>query len=294
MSWQLYRWVWQLCSPLHIGTTPAGSLNRTRLYIPARNMWAALTAEIARRRAATSFPDYQQIGEMLREHARFSYLFPAEKVHGSWYAWLPRYQTNNGASGLFWYREDGGAAPVPDRRFRQRLLDTRLGTAIAPGSNTAEDATLREFEYVMPFWRLERSEKGYSAPQPVAFVGYCFLRNTGTGTIQGDVTQICEILIGGESRYGFGRLSRVQWEQEDKVFGVSVDLNNQDPLLQGLGYLLAHASLSVSAETWGDWEVLVRWDWQTLQGNNSPVWRPGTKIRPANFIITPDGLWQVQ
>jgi len=132
MSWQLYRWVWQLCSPLHIGTTPAGSLNRTRLYIPARTMWAALTAEVARQQAASSFPDYQQIGEMLREYARFSYLFPAENINGRWCAWLPRYEQGKEAGGLFWHCEDGNVDPIPDRQLRQRLLDTRPGTAIRP------------------------------------------------------------------------------------------------------------------------------------------------------------------
>lgn len=299
MSWELYRWVWQLCSPLHIGTTPAGSLNRTRLYIPARNMWAALTAEIARRQSASSFPNYQSVGQELQEHVRFSYLFPAEKVNGRWCAWLPRYQTDKGVSGLFWHREDGEADPVLDRRFRQRLLDTRPGTALVPGSNTAEEATLREFEYVMPHWR---PENGYSASQPMAFVGYCLLKNTLPSNLHSILTEIREILIGGESRYGFGHLRLLPLSDEDPwapagdIFGATVTLEGANPLLDTPQYLLAHGSLP-SSQARGNWEILMQWDWQRLQGENTPLWQPGTRVQSGNnnrvnLMITPNGLWQ--
>lgn len=46
MAWQVYRWVWQLESPLHIGLVPAGILNRTRLYIPARTMWGGIDGRV--------------------------------------------------------------------------------------------------------------------------------------------------------------------------------------------------------------------------------------------------------
>lgn len=48
MTWSLFRWVWRLEAPLHVGIPPAGSLDRCRLYLPARNLWAALTAALAR------------------------------------------------------------------------------------------------------------------------------------------------------------------------------------------------------------------------------------------------------
>ena len=55
MSWSLQRWTWLLESPLFVGTTPAGSLNRCRLYVPARALWGAMTAELSRRQAADEF-----------------------------------------------------------------------------------------------------------------------------------------------------------------------------------------------------------------------------------------------
>ncbi|OAT82909.1 hypothetical protein [Desulfotomaculum copahuensis] len=107
MKWTLQRWVWQLQSPLFIGMPPSGALNRCRLYIPARVMWGAFTAEIARSRAQSN-PDnidelYKAVGDDLKEKVRFSYLYPAEYTADGWLAWLPRYESGKGQS---WRRED--------------------------------------------------------------------------------------------------------------------------------------------------------------------------------------------
>ncbi len=305
MSWTLYRWVWQLRSPLHIGHTPAGALNRTRLYIPARNMWAALTAEIARQLSPSSFPDYQQIGQSLQAHVRFSYLFPAEKVDGRWCAWLPRYEQRKGGGGLFWHREDGNVDPVPDRQFRQRLLDTRSGTAIAPGSGTAEEGSLREFEYVMPYWR---PKDGQSEPQPVAFVGYVFLKDPASQAekekedkeILKRAREIRELFIGGEIRYGFGRLTLIPfseqepWEPTKQCFGYNVnwgnDRNDNAVSIQSPEYLLAH-SLDADVAA-GDREVLFGWDWQTPRHLNGLHWMPGTSLKASqSYMIDEVGRW---
>lgn len=48
MTWALHYWSWQLDGPLYVGAPPAGSLNRARLYVPARALWGAVTAELAR------------------------------------------------------------------------------------------------------------------------------------------------------------------------------------------------------------------------------------------------------
>lgn len=290
MSWTMYRWVWRLCSPLHIGATPAGSLNRTRLYIPARNMWAALTAEIARRQSTTSFPEYQQIGQTLRDHARFSYLFPAEKVNNRWCAWLPRYDEG----GLCWYREDRGDESIPDRLFRQQLLNTRPSTAIAPGTGAAEDGTLREVEHIHSHWRNRPTD-------PVAFVGYLFLHQKLDSSITNTLQQIRELYIGGETRYGFGHLllepydPQHPWEQASRCFGASVDLSKDNPIVQSPASILAHAFARENSVKQGALETLVQWDWDTFQHLQSPVWTPGSQsAEGAKFAILDSGLWQAR
>ena len=298
MTWTLYRWVWQLRSPLHIGLTPAGALNRTRLYIPARSMWAALTAEIARRLKANAFPDYTGVGQALQRHTRFTYLYPAERVNGRWFAWLPRYEQEEKRAGLYWCRADGVPRPVPDRRFRQRLLYTQPSTAISPGTGTADDGTLREVEYIQPYWRPEKASKDVE-PHPVAFVGYIFLRNALPSHIAHTLQEIRELYLGGETRYGFGHLTLLPysdqhpWEQINTCFGFPVYLAEAMPRVTRPEYVAAHASISASKAR-GDWEVLVRWDWQTMQAENRPLWQPGTRItEEESFVIRPDGLWEV-
>lgn len=297
MTWEMYRWVWQLRSPLHIGHTPAGALNRTRLYIPARNMWAALTAEIARQRAGSSFPNYEDIGRELQEHARFTYLFPAEQVNSRWYAWLPRYEEDDG---LRWRREDG--KDEPDRHFRRRLLHTRPSTAIASGSGAAEEGTLREVECIATHWKPEQGQ-AHSAPSPVAFVGYVFLKNTLPQHLQNALKNVREVFVGGETRYGFGHLVLVPcsdqkpWEQAQECFGYEVELNGDMPAVVTPSYLVAHGMLP-SENAKGDREAIFQWNWQMPQTSNQLYWQPGTQILESKeeelefvFFIERDGFW---
>ena len=302
MTWQMYRWVWQLRSPLHVGCGPAGALNRTRLYIPARNMWAALTAEIARRLDNASFPAYTDIGRILQEHVRFTYLYPAEQVNGRWLAWLPHYVQEDKKAGLYWYREDN-ARSLPDRRFRQRLLHTQPGTALAPGTGAAEDGTLREVEYIQPFWRTEKTS-GDTMPHPVAFVGYLFLRESWPSDIEhikNTLQGIRELYVGGETRYGFGHLSLLlhnsqgPWERVSDCFGAQVHLTQDEPVIENPHHLFAHTFQDHDPAEKGAWELLVQWDWDTFRSLESPHWVPGSQARSATrFIILDSGLWQAQ
>ena len=281
MAWQAYRWVWRLESPVHIGLSPAGFLNRTRLYIPARAMWGALTAELARQNASGAWPDYQSIGRDLQENARFSYLYPAEQVNGRWHPWLPRYEEGRG---LCWQRQDGGD-PLPDRTFRQRLLSTHPGTAIDPASDTAAEGTLREVEYIMPRWR--------DTGAPVAFAGYVFLRD---GNDPYGLKNVKELWVGGESRYGFGRLSRVQPEGPvNDCFGISLDLSDKDPILCEPEFIWAHAPLDGGEAKAGAWEIVLGWDQNTLrsEASCSPCWKPGSRAKgKIRFRLLGNGLWQ--
>ena len=281
MAWQAYRWVWRLESPLYVGLPPAGFLNRTRLYIPARTMWGALTAMLARRNASEAWPDYQGIGTALQQQARFSYLYPAEQVRGRWYSWLPRYVKGQG---LCWQRQDGRDL-VPHRIFRQRLLSTHPGTAIEPASDTAAEGTLREVEYITPRWR--------DTGAPIAFVGYVFLRD---GNDLYGLKGVKELWVGGESRYGFGRLRLIEWEGSvGDCFGASLDLEGEEPILKEPEFLLAHTLVDkdnlVSGA--GALEVVLWWDQDKLYSEtpSSLCWAPGSQVK-ARYRIMKSGVWE--
>jgi len=280
MAWQAYRWVWRLESPLHIGFSPAGMLNRTRLYIPARTIWGALTAELARQNASGAWPAYQSVGRDLQETARFSYLYPAEQVNGQWYPWLPRYKEGQG---LCWQRQDGGAL-LPDRVFRQRLLSTHPGTAIDPASDTAAKGTLREVEYIMPRWR--------HIGAPLAFVGYVFLQD---GKDLHGLMDIAEIWVGGESRYGFGRLRRVRIDPTNECFGISLELRGDAPILCVSEFVWAHVPADGSNIGSGSWEVILGWDRDNLNSiaSSGLCWEPGSRANASTlFRISESGVWK--
>ncbi|MGC8800883.1 MAG: hypothetical protein ACP5UR_11645 [Chloroflexus sp.] len=288
MSWKLYRWVWQLKSPLHIGVTPAGVLNRTRLYIPARNIWAALTEELARRSSA-SFPDYEGAGQQVQEAIRFSYLYPAEQVNGEWRAWLPQYGQNGNEPGLSWRREDSDEF-LPDRQFRRCILITRPSTAIDPSADSTAEATLRELECISPWWR---RANGQDSAHAVAMVGYVLCQNT---QLCKDVLKIDEIFVGGDVRYGLGHLRRYdQPDEAQHLFGNQVDLQSPVPIVQ-TQRVLAHTLPNSSVSFIGRWTCIGGWD--MVKGSMMSAhgaWEPGSSTANMHrFAIQKEGWWQSQ
>lgn len=315
MAWQAWRWVWRLESPLCIGSYPAGMLNRTRLYIPARTMWGALTSVLARS-CHCGFPDYSKVGEQVRKNVRFSYLYPAQRaVNDEYVVWLPKYEAG---SGYIWQSTDGKR--LLDRQFQMRLVTSRPGTAIAPSTDSAEEGTLREHDLISQYWLLGNpSEKCSWELRNVYMVGYVFLLEEEEKTSDEPLSllktleDVGEIFIGADSRYGLGRLKRVAFHETSKdpceFFGTAVKLNS---LTFKTDHLLAHVCAEAlnkmsqpnqgatgKVEINGDLEKLAGWDF-TKQGKEALAtgqlcWVPGSvSQRALRFTLNEDGLWEVQ
>ncbi len=271
MSWTLYRWTWRLVSPLFIGWTPSGALHRCRTYVPARTVWGALTAELARREADGE-PAYREVGEDLRMNARFSYLYPAERVGTEWRAWLPEYRAGEG---LCWVRE-GREGAVHDRRFRRRLLWTRSGTAIDPASDSALEGSLRETECLQTRWRGDDGSPG----GPVAMVGYVLIKKSGS--LSERIPRITALFVGGDTRYGLGRLERLERDAQDSdttLFGAAVELDLDEPRIV-TDRLVAHAHANGAESLSGNQEAIGGWDMAGQQTNcciSGPAWTPGSR-----------------
>lgn len=288
MSWRLFRWTWRLDGPMFVGTSPAGALNRCRPYVPARAIWGAVTAELARLEADHD-QQYRQVGEELRRHARFSYLYPAELVGKDWLAWLPEYREGDG---LRWVREGTGAA-VPDRRFRRGLLWTRPATAIDPDNDAALDGALRETECVQPHWRREDDSPG----SPVGMVGYVFLQNNAA--LDRRLHELKTLFVGGDTRYGLGRIQRVAFETARELFGAVVELDHEQPHVL-THRTLAHAITNDGVRMCGELEALGGWDRTGQQRGlrvSGPIWTPGSRLLEGDgtrrFRIDEHGLWNL-
>jgi hypothetical protein len=48
MAWQVYRLIFRLDTPLHVGQRGWGMIQRTRPYLMGKNLWAATTARLTR------------------------------------------------------------------------------------------------------------------------------------------------------------------------------------------------------------------------------------------------------
>jgi hypothetical protein len=287
MTWTLHRWVWRLETPLFIGIPPAGTLNRCRLYVPARAFHGAVTAEIARSRNGDSFPDYGKLGWEIGLNCRFTYLYPAEKSGDNYVAWLPKYLKDKG---LRWCspnsRED-----LSDRTFRHRLLDSRPGTAIAPETDSASEGTLRETECINPYWR---DLRGCTAKaNPMFFLGYVFLRNNG---FRRQLENIDTVFVGGDTRYGLGKTKLEQWDDlpaDLSVFGKPVCLDNDDPEIQSRsvwGHAPAGGGFPINGMR-GMKELLGGWE----QGNprrGCLTWAPGSSLdNSVLWSVDTYGYW---
>jgi hypothetical protein len=285
VSWRLLRWVWRLEAPVHVGMPPSGSLNRCRLYVPARTLWGALTAELARR-TGNDLPCYAEVGQAIRRDARLTYLYPAEESGGQWRAWLPRYESGQG---LVWQREDDrNSHGLRDRIMRSWLLVTRAGTAIDPVSDAAAEGSLRETECVGQYWRTPTGDV-----KPVGLVGYLLVREGSL--IQEALLEIRELFLGGDTRYGLGRVRRVTLQPTSQVFGIVPELDGADPWLT-TERVLAHVSAPEEAAILsGDLEALAWWHEGQLQAapGARPCWRPGSVApRPVRWRIEESGLWR--
>jgi hypothetical protein len=288
MTWTALRWVWRLEAPLFVGMPPAGALNRCRLYLPARAMHGAVTSELARLNGdeKSKFPDYGKFGHEVAFNCRFTYLFPAEKRGGKFLAWLPKFEKG---SSLQWCLLDD-AASLSDRDFRRRLLDTRAGTAVAPESDSAAEDSLRETECINPWWRDSNCQGETNA---MLLLGYVFLRENG---FRRQLDNIDTLFVGGDTRYGLGKICRVEWEEISgnvPVFGKQVYLDREHPEIQSeivWGHALEGGQPEIHGIQ-GAKELLGGWD-QDSPWQGKLTWVPGSTLEhPVVWMIDNYGYW---
>jgi len=234
MSWQKFRVIYELHSPLHIGYHKVGNVQRTRYYIPARNLWGAVTEALTRRGFSThgvSSGDYQQVGEWVKKHCAFGYWFVYE----------------NSKLLTPCYCKDGlkyGNLSVSE--FERRYLDSHVTTALDPKTNSAQYGSLHEVEFIAPYSR-------NGARTQVS--GSVFLDDEAKTILSenGWRNWLSNLQVGGERRYGFGTIRLIEMEPEDDPITCtrpcqSVSKNTS---------FLAHVSVTTNVQIRGQIEPLV-------------------------------------
>ncbi len=283
MTWQILSVTYELTSPLHIGYHKIGNVQRTRYYVPARNLWGAVTEALTRRGfAADDAPqgDYAKIGEWVKTHCAFSYWFVCDGET----LLNPRY-----VNGELKY---GGLRAA---EFEQRYLGSHVTTALDVETTSAQDGSLHEVEFIAPYTHEGARTK---------IGGWVFLDATAQ-TVWGDESKwrawLGNLQIGGERRYGFGQLRFVDGLAcAEKLNECAVDLEGARPRvsLEKDCPLLAH-TLTSGVEARGGIEPLIGREThgtsQRFGMHLTPAqvcWTPGSVLsREGNFHIHKDGYW---
>lgn len=294
MAWTFYEVRFRLLSPLHIGHQKIGNIQRTRHYVPARTLWGALTARLTRdtkacRLIGVNDGEYDKMGARVKQQIAFSYFFPAIKdqppVH-------PCYEQ----CGLCYL---SGQDKFTPEMFAWRYLGSYASTALDYERNAAEEASLHEVEFISPHARSS------SDSQPVYLRGYIIV---AVGCKLPWKAALQEMQVGGERRYGWGRLFLDKAEEvgqgEALLFGgLRCEAKNDarpKVLAENNATLLAHTAVSGIRNTAsGEVEPLVGRAWEQSKGAGQWVeftdvcYAPGAKIKESQtFEMTATHIWQ--
>ena len=286
MTWQAFYATYELRSPLHIGYHKVGNVQRTRYYIPARNLWGAVTEALTRRGFATDVlrsqrpDDYPAVGDWVRTHCVFGYWFIEE--HGTLLA--PTYQNGQLCYG-----------PYPAADFERRYLNALVTTALDPSATSAQDGSLHEVEFIAPY---------ASDGTRTRIGGYLFLDEAAQahlGTEQAWGSWLETLQVGGERRYGFGRLCCLKF-QTIETAQERYNLHGERPLvnIRASEPILAHTPAKDLIRGRGMIEPLVGRQTDTKSDafgrkltRATVCWVPGTLVEDTEwFEIGCEGMWR--
>ena len=285
MVWKIYRVVFRLRSPLHIGCGKVGNLQRTRPYVTGRVLWGALTMRLKRdaangRGPATDSQEYQRVREEVHRSLAYTYFYPATKTERAY--------------DVAWPWLDEG-------RFRRRFLSSYSGTALSYPQQSAGAGMLHEVEFISP--------RTLDMGEPVFLIGYVFEKEACPLAWK----EACKRLqLGGERGYGWGDLERVEVSEHS-----GEDLFDEKAMFNGIGeqpvisvqaneslpkHLLAHA-LTANLPALGEVEPLVGREWRSYNTHahhagqhvefSGICFSPGSTVdQQLDFVIGEFGVWR--
>ena len=271
MTWKAYRLVYQAKSPIHIGWHTLGYIKLTRYYIPGKTMWGAMTANLTRTYGPKNIETYKVVGSLLKTDVRIGYFYTAINLNNTLNLLMPRYTKD----GLIY--GDINTDNYFKDEFERAFVSSFGQTAILPESNTAEDESLHESEYISP-----GINKG-GKYKTVFFVGYVFIKEGASlsgqsiGWADSKINvepAIRELFVGGDMKYGWGRL-KLQNNPEDegcqkKIFGYEfMSSCKSSPCIEipKGSPVPAHLNVESGLKIKGDIEPLVGREWRISENN---------------------------
>ena len=258
--WQVYKIVFRLMSPMHIGYRKMANINYTRYYVPAKTIWGALTNAIVKDSGKGNF---KEVGDALKESLRISYFFITKNKTGKG-PLIPKYT----AQGLIFGKE------LSKADFEREFLDAYAATAIEAESFTAEEESLHEVEIICPATKSDNEQ--------VYLSGYIFEKNSASD-LPDWKSCLKQLQIGGERKYGFGRVEGnvTPVNNSEQVFG-KYDFLSEIPALkikEG-SPIPAHSTIKDIEIFAGETEIFVTRE--TKESNEF-----GKEISEAKLCFTP-------
>ncbi len=284
MAWEMFKATYELRSPLHIGYHKVDNVQRTRYYIPARNLWGAVTEALTRRGFAADVlkkerpDDYKAVGEWVKAHCAFGYWFIEE--NGT--ALAPHYE-----NGTLKY----GALTTAE--FERRYLSAHVTTALDAATTSAQDGGLHEVEFIAPHT---------SDGTPTHIGGHVFLDEEAKqhlGAEDSWCAWLRALSVGGERRYGFGQL-RLHRFVSTNVSDWQLDAPRPQIAFQSGTPLPAHALVD-DVEACGTIEPLVGRETPPENSRKFGMtltsvqicWSPGALVQEeVTYEVTEGGIWR--
>lgn len=293
MTWKAYRLVYEAKSPIHIGWHTLGYIKLTRHFIPGKAMWGAMTANLTRTYGPKNIETYEAVGSLLKTDVRIAYFYPAIDSNDPL---MPRYTED----GLI-YSDINVGYSFKDE-FESVFVSSFGQTAILPESNTAENESLHESEYISP----GINEGGKY--RPVFFIGYVFIKEGASlsgqsiGWTDSKIRlepAIRELFVGGDIKYGWGRLQLFNNPESEghqrEVFGFDFSSNGTLPCLKipPGSPLPAHLEVESGIKAKGDIEPLVGREWRSVKNRNGETRTgAGQEITDAKICWAPGSVME--
>ena len=297
MGWNLYTITFKVKSPIHIGYHKVMHLYKTRLYIPAKPLWGALTAKLTR---LLNLTNYEDVGEFLKKSIRFGYLY----IYDGNNIIIPKY-TDLGL-------KFGDISKV---EFEKRFIGSFTSTSIDSFTFTAEEGMLHEIEFIKPYEGVNKPVflKGLLWIREYSYIDFTIQKDNNDFIIMYNKKEfkfsdlLKNLQIGGERKYGFGLIVLDRFERASKklaeygFFGEWIDSKNSNDVLLKLGkdeYIWSHVQYNPHLKIKGYIEPIVGRDWSDKGAGRKLqfyglCWAPGSKILEDRiFKVTENfGIW---
>lgn len=270
-------------------------LMRTRLYVPGRTLWGAVTVRLVQK---TGKGDYKKAGQFLKEQMRFGYLYLSDGEE----LFIPKY-TEEGL-------KFGGVSLY---EFEKKCVHSISTTSIDAYSLSAEEETLHHLEHINPYSMDDSS--------PLSLKGLLWVKKLESFSEQDDdlslkyegarlkLSELIQFLqVGGERKYGFGRieLSKLKRVDDTKLetegfYGEWSETKESVNVIIIAGKpVWAHVECVPPLKIEGEIEIFTGREWDNRKGAGRAIsspglcWVPGSVVKEnTRFEVMNSGTWRI-